>query len=449
MARRDRRAFTLIELLVVLAIIAMVLALAAPAIMSILKTTSISAATDVLRSAVGNVRSTAVSSRKSCSVDIRNIVTPDRRVLTESVSTSAILTAEDFEPYDDDKAEEELEFCENWGFFPGQDTWEIYSQRTRELWVGRKADNRNVDPYSGNAYAWNIGARTSDEPSIDVETMVLSRFRARQVTDDDGEWGFGLLSNFSSGDRESSGYRFAVRVNVSDSGWNTSSRAQLEKIRGPTSASGDSSYEATAYGTGAGTPVAVRDLDRPDDEVSSALTPGVWYWMKMRMNRVQKVVTVAGKVWVDGAPEPASWTVGPMHDRWDDSKAPLTIPDNFGSGGAPFAGGFYGVWTIGAELAVDDFSVDWRNTWPLPKGIHMQPKKFDKADPAADTSGLVPLERYEPGSFPLTYRPDGTAASDRSVLLVITNTASSDRRAVQIDRNTGRVEAADDLKIIK
>jgi prepilin-type N-terminal cleavage/methylation domain-containing protein len=446
MARRDRRAFTLIELLVVLAIVAMVLALAAPAIMSILKTTSIGAATDILRSAVSTTRSTAVSSRKSCSVDIRNVVHPDGRVLTESVSTSAILTVDDFEPYDDDEAENELEFRENWDFFPRQDTWEIYSQRTRELWVGRKADNSNVNPYSGNAYAWNIGARTSDEPGIDVETMVLARFRARQVTDDDGVWGFGLLSNFSSSDRQSSGYRFAVRVDVSDSGWNTYSRAQLEKVRGPSSASGDSSYEATDVDSSDDI-MAVRDLDWPHDEVSSALTPGVWYWMKMRMNRVQKVVTVAGKVWVDGAPEPASWTVGPMHDRWDDSDAPITIPDNFGSGGDPFAGGFYGVWTRGAELAVDDFSVDWRNTWLLPKGIHMQPKTYDPGHAHADSFGLVPLERYEPGSFPLTYRPDGTAASDRSVLLVITNTASSDRRAIQIDRNTGRVEAADSLTI--
>jgi len=447
MAGRDRRAFTLIELLVVLAIVAMILALAAPAVMSILKTTSISAAADVLRSAVSTTRSTAVSSRKSCSVDIRNIVTPDRRVLTESVSTSAILTAEDFEPYDDDKAEDQFEFVENWGFYPQQDAWEIYSQQTRELWVGRRADNK-TDPYSGNAYAWNIGARTSDQPAIDVETMVLARFRARQVTTDDEEWGFGLLSNFSNTGKQSTGYRFAVHIETSESGWNTTSRARLEKLRGPSSGSSDSSYEATDIDT-TDDVMAVRDLDWPDDEVSSALTPGVWYWMKMRMNRVQKVVTVAGKVWVEGAPEPAAWTVGPMHDRWDDSQAPNTIPDNFGSGGAPIAGGFYGVWSRGAEVAVDDFSVDWRNTWLLPRGIHMQPKQFDPASPAADEFGLAPLERYEPGSFPLAYRPDGTAASDRSVLLVITNTTSNDRRAVQIDRNTGRVEAADHLTIIK
>ncbi|MHC4253449.1 MAG: hypothetical protein ACYS9X_30395, partial [Planctomycetota bacterium] len=222
----------------------------------------------------------------------------------------------------------------------------------------------------------------------------------------------------------------------------------IEKVHSPSNPANESFYEATDVDT-TDDEMAVRDLDEPEEEISAALAPGVWYWMKLRVNRVQKVVALAGKVWVEGAPEPASWTVGPVHDRWPDANAPANILDNFGPGGDPFAGGFCGVWSYGAEVAVDDFSVDWRNTWLLPRGIHMQPKRYDPSDPDADEFKLVPLERYEAGSFPLSYRPDGTAASDRSVLLVITNTSSGDRRAVQIDRNTGRVEAADDLAIIK
>ncbi|MHC4248996.1 MAG: pilus assembly FimT family protein, partial [Planctomycetota bacterium] len=225
MAGRIRRAFTLIELLVVMAIIAMVLALAAPAVMGILKTTSILAATDVLRSAVSTTRSTAVSSRKSCSVDIRNIVRPDGTVLTDSVSTSAILTAEDFEPYEDEKAEDEIDLAKKWTFYPEEDAWETYSQQTRELWVGRRVDNA-TDPYSGNAYAWSLGARASDEPAVDDERMVLARFRVRQVTDSRKEWGFGLLTNFSRTSKECFGYRFAVRMETTDAGWNTFSKAQ-------------------------------------------------------------------------------------------------------------------------------------------------------------------------------------------------------------------------------
>jgi len=447
MTGRARRAFTLIEILVVLAIITMVLALAAPAVMGMLKTTSITAAADVLRSAVSSTRSSAVSSRKSSSIDIRNVVRPDNRVITESVSTSAILTAEDFDGYVEGDADLDTDFCDEWVFFPPTDAWELHSQQTREFWVGRRKDS-SMDPYAGNAYAWNVGAKTPAGSDLDLEIMVLARFRARQVIDPRDEWGFGVLSNFTRTSRQASGYRFSVRAEASDTGWNTMSEALIEKIYCPSNPANENAYPASDADT-TDDEFALRELDEPAIEKSCALTPGVWYWMKMRMNRSQKVVTLAGKLWVDGSPEPATWTIGPVHDRWDDSEAPAEVFDNFGPGGDPLDTGFCGVWSINAEMAVDDFSVDWRNTWPLPRGIFMQPKVLDPADPAADEFGLVPLDRYEAGSFPVTYRADGTAASDRSVLLVITNVSSGDKRAVTIDRNTGRVEAADDLTLIE
>ncbi len=96
-------------------------------------------------------------------------------------------------------------------------------------------------------------------------------------------------------------------------------------------------------------------------------------------------------------------------------------------------------------MAIDDFSDDWRNTWPLPNGVFIQAKRYDPTHADRDDIGLVGLDRYVSGSFPIAYRPDGTAVSDRSVLVVITNTSSGDRRAITIDRNTGRVENADNL----
>jgi hypothetical protein len=361
-----------------------------------------------------------------------------------------MLTAEDFETYSDGKAEattSKPSFNDSWGFFPPTDAWELYTQQTRQLWVGRRVDNNSSDPYTGDVYAWNVGSRMPGQRAIDKEMTVIARFRARQVTDERGEWGFGVLTNFTRDQRQSSGYRFAVRVETTDSGWNTSSRAQLEKIYCPSSPTNETSFVANDS-DGDDKILPVRELDDPGREISSVITPGVWYWMKMRMSRSQKVVSLAGKVWVEGSPEPAEWTVGPVHDRWEDSDALLTILDDFGPGGDPIAGGFCGVWSYGAEIAVDDFSVDWRKTWLLPKGIFMQ-AKTPGSGAGADDDQLVALDRYEAGSFPITYRPDGTAASDKSVLVVITNISSGDRRAVIIDRNTGRVQAADDLSAIK
>ena len=91
---------------------------------------------------------------------------------------------------------------------------------------------------------------------------------------------------------------------------------------------------------------------------------------------------------------------------------------------------------------MDDFSVDQRKMWLLPKGVQMQAVRYDTG-----TSEFEPLGRYQPGSFPLSYRPDGTAATRQTVFLLITDVGSGHQRMVQIDHNTGRVESADELQV--
>jgi len=433
----DRRAFTLIELLVVLAIISMILSLAATAIAPLIRSSRLIAATDVLRSAVSKTRSAAVASRKSSTLDMSYTEEAD---VTEKLSTSVILTADDFERYTVQKAvpyiraELNQDFSEEWGYHPDSNAWQICSDQTREL---RRVDEGLV----GTSYAWHRGSKAIDEPGIDQEVTVLARFRVLQVRDSRGEWGVGLLANFVRNSRKCCGYRLAIRVQTIRSGWNVQSRAVLEKIYSPSNPNSENSYDATDPDP-ARDLLARREIDGYQNRTTAILTPGVWYRMKMNVKRENKVVTIAGKVWVEGAPEASVWTVGPVVDAWPGASLPEGATDNFLQGGEPFAGGVCGVWVYGAQVAVDDFSVDQRKTWLLPKGVQMQAMRYDTS-----TSRFEALERYRPGSFPLSYRPDGTAATRQTVFLLITDVGSGHQRMVQIDHNTGRVESADELRV--
>jgi prepilin-type N-terminal cleavage/methylation domain-containing protein len=434
-----RRAFTLIELLVVLAIISMILSLAATAIAPLIRSSRLIAATDVLRSAVSKTRSAAVASRKSSTLDMSYT---EEAAVTEKLSTSVILTAEDFERYTVQKTVPYIrvehvdctELREEWGFHPATSAWQICSDQTREM---RRVDEGLV----GTSYAWHKGSKTIDEPGIDQEVTVLARFRVLRVRDSRGEWGVGLLGNFVRNSRRCLGYRLAVRVQTIRSGWNVQSRAVLEKIYSPSNPNSENSYDATDPDP-ARDLLARREIDGYQNRSTAILTPGVWYRMKMNVKRENKVVTVAGKVWVEGAPESSFWTVGPVVDAWPGATLPEGATDNFLQGGEPFAGGVCGVWVYGAEVAVDDFSVDQRKTWLLPKGVQMRAMRFDTS-----TNRFEALQRYQPGSFPLSYRPDGTAATRQTVFLLITDVGSGHQRMVQIDHNTGRVESADELRV--
>ncbi len=411
-----RRAFTLIELLVVLAIISMVLGLATVAVSGMLRTSRILGATDILRAAVSRTRASAIASRRSCTLDMSYTEEADT---TERLTTSVILTMEDFERY----SEDEVDFAErtppgfgnSWRVWPVtiDDAWWIVADSTRELWAGR-----DIGPY-GNGYAWNLDTLTNADETIDVETIVMARFRARRVTDANGVWGFGLVSNF---DRTAGqGYRFAVRVTTEGDGWNFVSTANIEKLT---------------------------DLNNSDDVAtppeldvareSAVITPGVWYRMRMAAGREDRIVTLRGMIWVEGTPEPVAWTVGPIYDIWGGVTPPAGITQEAAFGGSPYAGGHCGVWVQGAEVAVDDFSVDWREKWLLPKGIHLQAGIRDPA-----TGVFTPVNPPDPGSFPLSWRPDGTGAADERVDIVVTDTVSGFRRNVWIDPNTGRVKSED------
>jgi len=438
-----RRAYTLIELLVVLAIVAMVLTLALPYVSGMMRTTKIAAATDMLRAAVSKSRSTAISTRRGCSLDISYT---EAEGVTERFTSSVTLLAEDFERYPDfrqyqigpDK-EAVTEVSKHWAFYPKlqelvkTNAWQIVSGRTRELRAG--LDSGAI----GNAYAWSLDTATPERPSIDVERTIQARFCMRRVNPEEPRavWGFGLVAHFVRDRKQLLGYRFCVRAQSADSGWNLSSEAVLQKIYNPANPEAERAYDAQAPGV-----VCKYSFDKP--HISAALAPDVWYRMKMYVKREGMIVKLAGKVWVDGSPEFQEWTVGPVCDPFSGASLPPDVVDAFKQGGDAFSGGYSGVWVAGGEFAIDDFTVDTRESWLLPGGIQVRAKKIER-DSNGNVTSITDLKPYEPGGFPLVYRPDGSAAVQRTVYVCITDVASGNFRYVRIDPNTGRVENVDDL----
>lgn len=438
-----RRAYTLVELLVVLAIIAMVMALAMPYVSGMMRTTKIAAAVDMLRAAVSKTRSTAISTRRGCSLDISHT---EAEGVTERMTSSVMLLAEDFERYPDfleyrlgpDK--EALEDVNKyWAFHPKiqelskTNVWQIVTGQTRELRAG--LDSGTVT----NAYAWALDTVTPEKPEIDIERTIQARFRMRRVNPEQprGTWGFGLVAHFVRDKKQLLGYRFCVQAQSTDSGWNISSEAVLQKIYNPSNPNAERSYDAETPGKS-----GKRLLDQP--RLTAVLAPNVWYRAKMYVKRESKIVQLAGKVWVDGSPEPQEWMAGPAYDFFEGADVPPGITDSFKQGGNALSGGYAGVWVGGGEFVIDDFTVDTRETWLLPGGIQIRAKRIER-DSNGNVTNIVDLKPYEPGGFPLVYRPDGTAAVQRTVYVCITDVASGNFRYIRIDPNTGRVENVDDL----
>jgi hypothetical protein len=413
------------------------------------------AASDILASAVSKTRSTAIATRRGCSLDTSRT---DRKGVTEKLSTSVMLVADDFERYTDASS---MVDTQNWTLEPEptgvNDLWTLFPGQTRELWAGRQ--DGKVD----GAFAWNMHSSTPDKPEVDLELTVQARFKMLHVDPDRprGVWGFGLLANYNDG----KGYRFRVKSRSERSGWNVESYAYIEKL----SSSAGSGVEHAYLPKPDDDFVRQLEGDAPDgDAVTARVAPDVWYRMKMRVKRENKVVDVSGKVWVEGSPEPdrytqkrgagdivSAWAVGSAYDAWPDGKLPENQIDNFQDPLQPLSGGWCGVWVTGGAIAVDDFAVDARETWLLPGGIHMQARglgsginPYDPSfnsgafDPDADT---VALQAYEAGGFPLIYRADGTAAAQKTMLVRISDISTGDRRWVGVDPNTGRVEPLDDL----
>lgn len=455
-----RRAFTLIELLVVLGIISMVLTLALPSMVGIMRGTRIMSTASILEAAVGKTRSTAISKRRPCSVDL--VVTRDSqgKPVISRLTSSSMLVMDDFEPY---PAWDVLAantdrilnaWNENWTFEPDPNdedaataplTWRMVAGYTRELWAGQGSGSVS------DAYAWAEGSRTLGEPDIDLEMTMQARFKILRINPELSRptWGFGLLAHFARDSRKCVGYRFRVTAQSSDEGWNLTSRAELQKIYSPGNPN-PSDADISAIGR-PGISEREKNLDSAAvSGMAAVLAPGVWYKMTFTLQRHDRILSLWGKIWVDGAPEPVEWTVGPCYDEFEggefkdlDGDTIVDQVDAFDY--RALAGGYAGVWVGYGEIGVDDFTVDARDFWLVPGGVEIQTVTRDP-DTGNPPDYVVAVPHLAPGGFPVSYRPDGTSAVNRPVFIRIIDTGGAQEMLYRLDQNTGRVAPADKVE---
>ena len=315
---------------------------------------------------------------------------------------------------------------QTWDMEPplGEDGWLVIADQTRELRAGHGTGEVT------NAYAWNLN--TGDPGTEDASVIVQARFRVVHPgpLDSADPWGFGLCTNLTRTNRKCMGYRLAVRGRTDEEGFSIFSELALEKLFNPSSP--DNDYAFGAQDPPVGVQYA-RTLDIPGQ--TAVLTSGVWYWLKIQAKRQRGLVSVAGKFWVGrAADEPQQWTLGPAYDAFPGATLPEGIyQDNFPE--KPIAGGSCGVWADGGEISADDFTVESEKGWEVPPKILLQPvaltvplEIYDYRDP----DHLEVLDPYVPGSFPLTYLPDGSAEQDRAVLVRITDITDAKKRVVPI-----------------
>ena len=344
----------------------MIMALAVPALEQIIQTTRMVATTDILQGAASKTRASAIAQKRSCTLDISRTegVNP-----TERVTSSSIKVAEDFERYREGVSyRDDLTENNNWALWP-LTAWEIFPGVTRQLRANRGGEGES-------AYAWSQRSYTTENPNIDVTVEVQVRMKLVNTMSSEEPWGFGLVGSFDRNEarRRLVGYRFAVHGRTKQSGWNKLSRAAIDKIYSPSSAAHDTSVATRDQGVG----VYELDDDMDEWEYTATLTPGIWYRMKLTVKREKRVVEISGKLWTDGTPEPGDneavfASALDVYNAASREDIPEGRSDNFGQ--EPLSGGYCGVWAYGAEVAVDDFSVDKRDRWLLPRGVQIMAVK--------------------------------------------------------------------------
>lgn len=452
------RAFTLIELLVVLAIISMLLSLGVLSISTMLDSNKLWSAKTILQSAVTRTKSQAMSTRRSCALDISTSATTPE---TLRLYTSSIIVSEDFEQYafteagyseenrgaaiTESNIDESL--FEEWAFdISSGNYWYLSDVDSRVLHYKAPVSS-SVKP----SMAWNIaGGGELDE---DSDNTLTAKFKVLSSLDTDGNWEVGAIVKMSRSVNGFKGYRVRLSTMAGENGWCQSSVVFLEKLFNP---GRSSTSEIVLEGTDGqyvdsdgDTHVikAMRAFDASNIATSAIFTTGIWYRVKINARTEKSITVVAAKVWIDGMPEPNDWTVGPLYDY---DSATLTTAEKAEAEGLidSFAGGkvtgaFVGLWTNSAEVIFDDVTSDTKEKLPLTKGIRIAAIQRDMTTGNIKLDGdNDPIEagRYQSDGFPIIYRPDGTMASDRELVLQIKNLNDNSTLFLKVNPTTGSVD---------
>lgn len=375
--------YTLVEMMVVMAIIVMLMTVAVVAVNGMLRGSRLNSTVGMLLGAADQARSNALALRCSVGVDVtrQDEQTNEKGILNRLSSIGPNL----FETFDAPKLAS-------------------YWLGSRSAAVEGQGNNWLKLPKGEQIYSTVFALRKVSAEEYEAVIQARVQFQAQERRD--GVWTARVMGSLD--DTGGGGYALALAVKVK------TNRPEMS----------ESFVQVESAGS------SLAKLDLPKD--MALVAPGVWYRMKLCIKRynqvgakgdtdIRRVAKVSGKVWVDGQLEPPGWTVGPVLDE------------------APRDNGYAGLKAEGATILVDDFFWDLRTLRNVPSGIRIDCYAPDPPEGRVlEASGEDLHSIY---SFPLLFRPDGSAAA--RYVLQLTDSNTGDKRYVVIERETGRARALD------
>jgi type II secretory pathway pseudopilin PulG len=421
---RQPRGYTLIEMLLVMGIIIMLVTLVLVSVNSMLRSSKMNRAVNLIVAAVDEARTAAVTIRRTTRVD----VTP-----LDSAGKVARMTV--FGPGVSDNFEEYNlpDPSQAYSAEPPQDkrltaAWKTSGSKQPQL-VTDGSRCLKIRGLTGAAAYWYPGLRVDAVNVGDYyEAILFARLKIlpgqQRVTKK--PMTIGILGSIddNGGKAIKSAYGMALKITpAAASARNDSSSVELQRFsgsKGTALAKGDSKDGDAAI---------VFDAQGSPSSPTALLVEGVWYRVLLSVKSytpedkgAKAKAIVSGKIWADGQLEPLTYTVGPITD----TKSPLS-------------NGFGGFSVENCDAVVDDVLFDMRPVRLVPQGISISP-----LDPGNSYNYAELNSRY---SFPLMFRPDGTTSVFS--IIEIADTSTGDKKYVRIDQNTGRARIAGSLEEVK
>ena len=429
------RGYTLIEIMLVMGIIIMIITLVLISVNSMLKTSKMSRAVNLITASIDEARTAAITIRHTTRVDVTPL---DSEGKFSRMTVFGAGVSDSFEEY-------KLALPKDPSAPPDpknltQDpnltlAWKTTGQPPQLEVDGTRCLRANG--LAGSSIFWNPGLRVDAISLGDYyEAVLFARIKILPGNQrkDNRIMKVGVLCSIDDGGGNSVSKAYAMMMEITpdkaNPGRNISSNISLNYFSG---GSAQKLSPNGKYKDG----LATLDLDKKGAGSSSAptamLIENVWYRILLTVKSYTPTdsgtpeprAILAGKIWADGQLEPIGNTLGP-----------ITITSN-----NILSNGFGGFAVEGCDIHVDDVLFDLRPIRLIPQGITMT---------ALDPDSTPPYEAAELNSnysFPLIFRPDGTTTVYS--IIEIADSTTKNKRFVRIDQNTGRSRVADTLDAVK